>query len=409
MPRDRARVARRREPVQAEPVVRRHGVGRGWHGRAVGRHRRAARRRHRRRDGRRRSGPAPEDRGGRRTPEDRAEPDAHVQVRGRRARGDRTAFHVGQRDRQPREDGVRVRQPRPGFGQPVLEHGHRRRCAKGPLGNRGRRQELGQARRGRRLRRDHQPHFGHRLRSRRTRNILGVGDLQRRRCVQDHRQRDDLQAGRQHHPQRLGQHRLQRSRIERRCSRGFTRRTARSGNRPTPASRGPTLTTLPGAAGYCTATQVLGATNLSVGCNNGGVFHSTDGNTWTNVGAKGVIPQPLVASDGTIYWPGNGGGLVRSINGGATFTQVADNNLAARRGRFDYPAELPDGRIVVVGKDHLQISADKGMTWKPIGAPFPTRRRAATTAREARPIRRGPRRFTSGAGTARTQCRPMRS
>ena len=59
-----------------------------------------------------------------------------------------------------------------------------------------------------------------------------------------------------------------------------------------------TLTTLPGGAGYCTATQVLGATNLLVGCNGGGVFHSTDGNTWTNVGAKGVIPQPLVATDG---------------------------------------------------------------------------------------------------------------
>jgi len=132
-----------------------------------------------------------------------------------------------------------------------------------------------------------------------------------------------------------------------------------------------TLTTLPGGAGYCTATQVLGATNLLVGCNNGGVFHSTDGNTWTNVGAKGVIPQPLVASDGTIYWPGNNGGLVRSINGGAAFTQVADANQAAGMVGSIYPAELPDGRIVVVGKDHLQISADKGMTWKPIGAALP--------------------------------------
>jgi hypothetical protein len=132
-----------------------------------------------------------------------------------------------------------------------------------------------------------------------------------------------------------------------------------------------TLTTLPGGAGFCTATQVLGATNLLVGCNNGGVFHSTDGAAWTNVGAKGVIPQPLLASDGAIYWPGNGGGLQRSINGGAAFTQAADANLAPSMVGSIYPAELPDGRIVIVGKDHLQISADKGMTWKPIGAPLP--------------------------------------
>jgi photosystem II stability/assembly factor-like uncharacterized protein len=132
-----------------------------------------------------------------------------------------------------------------------------------------------------------------------------------------------------------------------------------------------TLTTLPGAAGYCTATQVLGPMNLLVGCNNGGVFHSTDGSSWTNVGAKGVIPQPLLASDGTIYWPGNGGSIQASTDMGAHFDQVADQNLAPGMVGSIYPAELPDGRIVIVGKDHLQISADKGKTWKPIGAALP--------------------------------------
>jgi hypothetical protein len=35
------------------------------------------------------------------------------------------------------------------------------------------------------------------------------------------------------------------------------------------------------------------------------------------------------------------------------------------------PAELPDGRIAIVGKDHLLVSADKGKTWTPIGEPLP--------------------------------------
>jgi hypothetical protein len=132
-----------------------------------------------------------------------------------------------------------------------------------------------------------------------------------------------------------------------------------------------TLTTVPGGAGYCTATQVLSATNLLVGCNNGGVYQSADGNAWKQVGSTGVIPQPLLATDGSVYWPGTQGGIQASFDHGATFTKVADGSLTPGMVGSIYPAELPDGRIVVVGKDHLQISADKGKTWKPIGAPLP--------------------------------------
>jgi hypothetical protein len=128
---------------------------------------------------------------------------------------------------------------------------------------------------------------------------------------------------------------------------------------------------LPGSAGYCTATQVLSATNLLVGCAGGGVFHSSDGSAWTSDGSKGVIPQPLLATDGTIYWPGSQGGLNVSTDQGQRFTETADGNLAPGIVGSLYPAELPDGRIVIVGKDHLQISSDKGRTWKPIGQPLP--------------------------------------
>jgi photosystem II stability/assembly factor-like uncharacterized protein len=128
---------------------------------------------------------------------------------------------------------------------------------------------------------------------------------------------------------------------------------------------------LPASAGYCTATQVLSATNLLVGCAGGGVFHSSTGNTWTSLGTKGVIPQPLLATDGAIYWPGSQGGLNVSTDQGQHFTETADGNLAPGIVGSLYPAELPDGRIVIIGKDHLQISSDKGRTWKPIGQPLP--------------------------------------
>jgi photosystem II stability/assembly factor-like uncharacterized protein len=128
---------------------------------------------------------------------------------------------------------------------------------------------------------------------------------------------------------------------------------------------------LPGSAGYCTATQVLSATNLLVGCVDGGVFHSSDGSAWTPVGSKGVIPQPLLARDGNLYWLENQGGLSVSTDHGQSFTETADGNVAANMVGPVRPAELPDGRVVIVGQDHLVVSSDKGVTWNPIGDPLP--------------------------------------
>jgi hypothetical protein len=130
-------------------------------------------------------------------------------------------------------------------------------------------------------------------------------------------------------------------------------------------------TSLPGSAGFCTATQVLNPTNLLVGCTDGGVFRSTNGTTWTSVGSKGVSAQPLWARDGIIYWLGTQGGVNVSTDQGQHFTQTVDASVAPAIVGPAYPAELPDGRIVVIGRDHLQISSDKGVTWKPIGQPLP--------------------------------------
>jgi photosystem II stability/assembly factor-like uncharacterized protein len=129
---------------------------------------------------------------------------------------------------------------------------------------------------------------------------------------------------------------------------------------------------LPSSAGSCNSTLALGASSLLVGCEGGGIFHSSDGATWTQVATRGVFPQPLLASDGTIYWLGSRGGLLVSTDQGQHFTQVADANVAPANGAPLVAAvELPDHRIVIMGKTQLQASADRGATWKPIGDPMP--------------------------------------
>jgi len=115
----------------------------------------------------------------------------------------------------------------------------------------------------------------------------------------------------------------------------------------------------------------LSATNLLVGCQQGGVFHSSDGTAWTSVGSKGVIPQPIVGGDGTIYWLGTQGGVEVSTDQGQHFTETADGNLAPQMIGPVYPAELPDGRVAVLGKDHVLLSSDHGKTWTPVGDPLP--------------------------------------
>jgi hypothetical protein len=130
---------------------------------------------------------------------------------------------------------------------------------------------------------------------------------------------------------------------------------------------------LPGGTGFCNSTLVLSATTFLVGCEGAGIFLSTNmGSSWQQVGNKPVLPQPLRAANGSIFWAGNGGGVLKSAGQGQPFTQSTTANTAVGVGAPTSLAELPDGRIVVVGKDHLQASADGGQTWKAIGDPLPS-------------------------------------
>jgi hypothetical protein len=130
---------------------------------------------------------------------------------------------------------------------------------------------------------------------------------------------------------------------------------------------------LPGGTGFCNSNLILSATTFLVGCEGSGIFLSTNtGGSWMQVGSKPVLPQPLRAASGSIYWSGNGGGVLKSSNQGQQFAQSTTATTAVGVGAPTSLAELPDGRIVVIGKDHLQASADGGQTWKAIGDPLPS-------------------------------------
>jgi len=125
--------------------------------------------------------------------------------------------------------------------------------------------------------------------------------------------------------------------------------------------------------GHCTATHVVDARTYLVGCNSGTIQRSIDGGAnWAAApGSMGGVFQPLLASDQTIYWPGSSGGVSKSTDGGETFSSVASSAIAPAIIAPAQIAELPDGRIVIVGTDHLLISADKGATWNPLGDAMP--------------------------------------
>jgi hypothetical protein len=131
---------------------------------------------------------------------------------------------------------------------------------------------------------------------------------------------------------------------------------------------------LPAGIGFCTNVLVLDATTFVAGCANsysnqpGGIVRSTNGGqSFTTVSSTVVIGLPLWAADGTIYFGIEGGGITKSTDGGETWTSVAD---AATAGTVQ-PIELPDGRIVSANQQNLVITADKGATWTTIASPMP--------------------------------------
>jgi hypothetical protein len=128
---------------------------------------------------------------------------------------------------------------------------------------------------------------------------------------------------------------------------------------------------LPG--GICTSTLIIDALTFLVGCNSGSIVRTVNGGmSWESAaGSSGGTFQPLVAKDGTIYWPGSNGGVSVSEDQGKTFETVADAGLVPNIVAPAQFAELPDGRVVVSGHDYLLASADHGEHWEPVGEKLP--------------------------------------
>jgi len=97
-----------------------------------------------------------------------------------------------------------------------------------------------------------------------------------------------------------------------------------------------------------------------------GIYRSTDaGATWSQVATFGPAGEPLIASDGSIYWQRLwGGGLLRSVDKGNTWQQVSNavkSNVV----------EFPGGRLAGTNGNQLVVSADSGVTWTAFGPPIP--------------------------------------
>jgi len=131
---------------------------------------------------------------------------------------------------------------------------------------------------------------------------------------------------------------------------------------------------LPAGTNFCTTALVIDKNIHLVGCSGyaggtDGVFRTTDGGkTWTATTTASAATAPLWASDGAIYWSLiYDHGLIKSTDQGRTWTQTIQGGML----KTGHPIELPDGRIVAPGGKTLMISADKGVSFKPVGDTLP--------------------------------------
>jgi photosystem II stability/assembly factor-like uncharacterized protein len=137
------------------------------------------------------------------------------------------------------------------------------------------------------------------------------------------------------------------------------------------------MTRLPTDVGFCTLALVLDSQNLLVGCpaswsgNPGAIVRSGDGGTtWTKVYTSGVSTawgaHPLWAKDGGIYWPAENSGLLKSTDQGKTWSPISGASNIKQA-----PLELPDGRILSATASQIVVTADGGNTWTPAGPALP--------------------------------------
>jgi hypothetical protein len=133
---------------------------------------------------------------------------------------------------------------------------------------------------------------------------------------------------------------------------------------------------LPAGTAFSSYPLVINSKTFFAGCSpswgggTGGIYQSNDsGATWNSASVQGGGAQPLIASDGSIYWPSGDGAMVRGTGQGSNW--IWNQTVASGTLMNVHPIELPDGRIVSLSSQHIMISSDHGLNWQPFGPQLP--------------------------------------
>ncbi len=133
---------------------------------------------------------------------------------------------------------------------------------------------------------------------------------------------------------------------------------------------------LPAGSAFSSYPLVINSKTFFAGCfpswggGTGGIYQSDDsGATWKFASVQGGGAQPLVASDGSIYWPSGDGAMMRGTGSGSNW--VWNQTVASGTLTNVHPIELPDGRIVSLSRQHVMISSDHGVNWQSFGPQLP--------------------------------------
>jgi hypothetical protein len=120
----------------------------------------------------------------------------------------------------------------------------------------------------------------------------------------------------------------------------------------------------------CPSPHILDTNTYIIGCNKpmGAILRSINGGTtWNQVSQSGGSFDPLVASDGSIYWPDPDGSMNRSTDQGVTWTKTVASGMLTSI----HPIELPDHRIATLASSRVVLSSDQGSTWNAVTPQLP--------------------------------------